>query len=621
MGKKRGGARPGKGGKMLFSVHVHNNKQIHKNIAKGGHVKLDASALDKKTKQSARHIVDEKSIRTMHMMKKRSEFQISESVIRNHRTSNTVTPSNFGGRTISFNGARTLDMQGRFNPRGKRAVHVYTPAEIDKKASKVFDRVYRRTGSMDKAGQAMIRASEALYRIRERRQDQNRDVQRTKTGRNRIRGKMLSRMPSGKFGISTADFIKNYNYTHGHVKGKDATLESIIDRRFMATYKPSEKEIHSYQIRTLAKFMREKRFREDFTGTYAASQRLEKNDKTFKIPLVRVGENAALSKAFIKRYGKRNLVDSSGGLFRDKNGVIDYKYYSDLVRWKNAMHALSQREYRRNHKKGYADNVSKLSSKFTPSFLKHHRPEGWASNRAGDANRMAIAFGRTTQYSAFRSIQLPKGVEYKLRKIRASVIRSLEIATVEAQSQLMRELEYIKEWHNVTGNAYTGIVSAAYVTTDRVTVRKIYEQMPGVKGRRATRGKLSAGVYRQYMQRVKGKKYSIQHKATGAHVYVGRKFDDPSSYFYISDKGQFSHTTGGYAYKEALSMLNQFNPRLTEGLIGGDTKLKGTVAMLKVVSGSPEYIDNLKTSAGGSIMSFAYQRAVEILREKTKHIQ
>lgn len=257
-------------------------------------------------------------------------------------------------------------------------------------------------------------------------------------------------------------------------------------------------------------------------------------------------------------------------------------------------------------------------STWKPSWLKKIVPEQWAAKEALRSSFYAKHIGGATQYHPWQRINVPKGVSSKIRRIRTEIIKKAEIATVEAQAQLMRELEYVKNWSNLTGNAYTGIVSAAYVTTDMVTVRKIYEQMPGVNGRRATRGKLSNGVYKRYYRKENGTKKSLKHK--NAHVYIGKYFDNPSQYFFIKDRGQFESTSGGFAYKEALSMLNAFNPRMTGGDSSGTSKLKGVVASIKVVSGTPEYIDRLSTASGGSIMMYALQRAEEILGQKIKQI-
>lgn len=332
----------------------------------------------------------------------------------------------------------------------------------------------------------------------------------------------------------------------------------------------------------------------------------------------KVDDTIRFSKAFERRYGKKRLY-SNGDVHRDDDGAINVRKYAQIIAEHNKAHLKAQRDYRarlREKHPASPKTMSHIFGKWAPKFIKGFQPADWAK-RSLVANTFA---GYKNQFSSWVKPKIPDGIQSKLRKIRQQIIHNAEIATVEAQAQLMRELEYVKDWHNLTGNAYTGIMSAAYVTTDRLTVRKIYEQMPGVKGRRATRGKISAGKYKRFYRKSGGHRENL--KDTGAHVYISRLFDRPSHYVFINaDKSNFVSTSGGYAYKEALSILNQFDPRMTFNESTGETrKQKGLVATLKVVSGSPEYIDTLQTNGGNPIMLIALQRAEEILQQKLKHL-
>lgn len=276
---------------------------------------------------------------------------------------------------------------------------------------------------------------------------------------------------------------------------------------------------------------------------------------------------------------------------------------------------IQKRDYRRSldplvgtRKRGRPPR--EVPTKYIPMFQRGFVPAEWAKQAHG----ITKAIGYNNGQAAWVKLRtVPPGIKSKIERIRQETIRGISAATLEAQVRLMRELEYYKDWNNVTGNAYTGIVSLAYVSSARLTYRKQTAQMPGVQGRKATRGKISKGQYKRYYKTANGKKTALKEK--GAQVYIGRRFDNPSQYFFIdANKVDFQPTTGGYAYEEAKQALAAYNFNMPYKFSDGHS---GVAAVLKVVSGA-EYIDKLETKSGHPIMLIALQRAEEILQQKLK---
>lgn len=387
------------------------------------------------------------------------------------------------------------------------------------------------------------------------------------------------------------------------------TEESVDKlRRFIGglvtkDYKPlSKAEIDRLGVKTLETYIQQNRLK---------GVKVERHTRT-------VNDDFKFSKHFERRFGKKNLYDSNGNVFRDSDGGLNIRYYNSLIQRVDKYFRKAQRDYRKRNKlihQATPPTIDHIFHKWTPSFVKNFVAEDWAKQ----SHQINKLFKYNTPKSAWIKPGIPKSADHKLRKLRQEIIRKTNIATMEAQDQLMRELEYVKQWNNLTGNAYTGIMSAAYVTTDRMSVHKEYKQLPGVRGRRATRGKISAGRYKRYYRTSNGQRESLKTK--GARVYITRSFDNPSHYVFINaDSVSFKETSGKMAYDEALSILNAFNPRMDMNNSGQTMKHKGVVATLKVVSGASEYTDDLKTAGGNPIMLVALQRAEQILAEKMKHL-
>lgn len=312
-------------------------------------------------------------------------------------------------------------------------------------------------------------------------------------------------------------------------------------------------------------------------------------------------------RAIVKAYGSGVVpqkVRETGIWWFDKKlrgGRYERRLNPELEKYLNAkkkLRALQKREYRRRKDPlvGTRPRGGTFRTREHLGFMHDWKPS--------EAFLKAHAQSRFLNYErGTESAMFMKNFGLKLvGRLRGAI----DSVVIEAQEQLMREIEGVKAWHNLTGNAYTGIVSAAYVSSRSVR-NSHFRQMPGVRGRKATMGKLSKGNHpHRYVSR-NGTRERLNHSR--AKVFIGRRFDDPENYFFIKDTGQFETTTKGYAYKEALDLLTKFNP-------SQEYRQKGIIAAIKVATGTPEYIDRLKTTHGSSIMLFAMQRAEEILLQK-----
>lgn len=167
---------------------------------------------------------------------------------------------------------------------------------------------------------------------------------------------------------------------------------------------------------------------------------------------------------------------------------------------------------------------------------------------------------------------------------------SLLASSYKAETRLMKELDEIKQWSNLTGNASTGLISSFYFRskTGRRTMRRAEPMKLPSAQKRATRKMLGSSS-----DFAKGKA-------------VGRFYDNRQRWFSISmSESSFMHTTGETAYNRARKMISSFNPKESE---------KSTIATIIVVSGA-DYIHTLDTTYGGSIMMYARERAEQLVQE------
>lgn len=184
-------------------------------------------------------------------------------------------------------------------------------------------------------------------------------------------------------------------------------------------------------------------------------------------------------------------------------------------------------------------------------------------------------------------------------------------AGVHSQKELLDIIGRNVGWRNLTGNAYTGLVSMLVIRTNSSYNHKYIKSVAEHQGKRkrATRTMFSTN----------GKRGNYSHFHKGSRMpkrmWIGLRYDKPDSYFFIADKGQM-HTTekgGRYAYNEALDMLNEASNRLNSK----EEKSERYIT-LRIVSGA-EYIEHMNVKGGqGSIMDLAREEAQRLVKEKLK---
>lgn len=177
---------------------------------------------------------------------------------------------------------------------------------------------------------------------------------------------------------------------------------------------------------------------------------------------------------------------------------------------------------------------------------------------------------------------------YALRlRISAKVERAIRDGMMQAQEDALKALNDAKNWNNLTGNAYTGLVSMVYLRLKGKDIRRTKSVAQATSGKKtmATRSMISPGRYGT--RRTDGNSLQLTKKG----VFHGRRYDNPNSWFSISDRGQFVPTSGKYAYTEAKEILNASSYKLPTS--------RGSYAAMRLASGapyihiiSPEFMDN-----------------------------
>lgn len=182
-------------------------------------------------------------------------------------------------------------------------------------------------------------------------------------------------------------------------------------------------------------------------------------------------------------------------------------------------------------------------------------------------------------------------------KINMSVAAAIHTSLFHAQEELLKEMQGLIGWKNLTGNAYTGLVSMIYYNTRFGSSNKMRSVAEAAgKKRRGTRKMLRPGAYRNQS--------SSKERKRG--VFFGRRYDTPDSWFSILDRGQFFDTTGHYAYDDAKQIL--------ETASQGGAKSRNT-AFLRLASGAP-YIATLDTNTGQGVLETAMQISARLVNAK-----
>lgn len=203
----------------------------------------------------------------------------------------------------------------------------------------------------------------------------------------------------------------------------------------------------------------------------------------------------------------------------------------------------------------------------------------WA---AGRANKAILRNVLRATY-----MQCPRTSSTNLLAFRRNLTIKMQVAIREgmfqAQIQFLDELKDSKmvNWRNLTGNAYTGLVTMMYLRlsgNEESRLRSLAEHEG--KRRRATRTKISPNRYR--VQRRDGN----SKNPTSRGVFHGIRYDSVNGavnerWFSIKDRGQFVATKATYAYDEAKQILNQASHKLPTS--------RGSYASLRMASGA-EYL-------------------------------
>lgn len=307
-------------------------------------------------------------------------------------------------------------------------------------------------------------------------------------------------------------------------------------------------------------------------------------------------------KAALKRFGYGILVDKKKGEFKTgiKNIVVSGQWYKDTdarnpIPYGSSRRTLDRRDIDPHLRKLLEDAYKREVEKNRRNYEKRR---GQAFSERGKYvrmkrfNRIGYGYNPSEELKGRFSNPNYKPFAITINKKLSEIGEMLLRISNEAQQQLLRELDEVKMWKNLTGNATTGIVSrfVAMNTSGRGGVLTRNLQLPSAKHKLATRGMLSPD------------------KANNG-IYSGRRYDNWKSRFYInSESVDFMETSGRYAYTEAMKMLDAINPlKLSSS--------KGTVAVISVVSGAP-YTPTLETSTGDDIMIYARDRLEQILMQK-----
>lgn len=317
----------------------------------------------------------------------------------------------------------------------------------------------------------------------------------------------------------------------------------------------------------------------------------------------------SLSDRIQKRLGYKGYYDSLG--LSDKQYQSGASY---IVPTAKGVKQFGQKFFLENLVGGNGqvlvrDGKSVLRLKSSTSFLKEGYEKLDAFFNKWERRKVSLARYREKRGRASRS-QL---VQFNQLRGRLSqrVSDALFKAGVHSQKELLDIIGRNVGWRNLTGNAYTGLVSMLVIRTNSSYNHKYIKSVAEHQGKRkrATRTMFSTN----------GKRGNYSHFHKGSRMpkrmWIGLRYDKPDSYFFIADKGQM-HTTekgGRYAYNEALDMLNEASNRLNSK----EEKSERYIT-LRVVSGA-EYIEHMNVKGGqGSIMDLAQKEAERLVEEKLK---
>ena len=213
---------------------------------------------------------------------------------------------------------------------------------------------------------------------------------------------------------------------------------------------------------------------------------------------------------------------------------------------------------------------------------------------AEDARRARKYAAARDAFKASRKGAMGAGVLGGIHQLRQRLSVNMKVAIrramYQAQEELLARLNEAVGWKNLTGNAYKGLVSLMYFQFGDGSERKMRSVAQAAGKRRlATRSKINPGSYRH--GRSTSNRYERKEK-----VFYGRRYDNPSEWFAIKDRGQFVPTSGKYSYNDARNMLN-----LAEQ---SRSSVRGSQAALMLASGA-EYANLLSTGSGMAIMEYA----------------
>lgn len=331
-----------------------------------------------------------------------------------------------------------------------------------------------------------------------------------------------------------------------------------------------------------------------------------------------IGGKYVLSRQGVKRFGKYKHQGMAGLFdpktkqpwgYDKKTGLFDFAQVSQLMAIASARHAEYMRQWRRDN--------GMIKGRHVSPFKGTYNGQRITSNKEKIREFLGIINS----------------------KLSTSMRVKMNMALIAAQNEIMKKLEEAKGWNNLTGNAYTGIMSMVTLALGRsgddVKVNK--SQMPGVRRKRGTRGKLSKGTHKKvyrtttstktekeaYYIDFKGHKLKRYRDVTKKvktrqlvnkydDSYTGRRYDNPSEYFHISEEraAQFMRTNKKYSYDDAMQMLG-----MEHSAMGKLDLKKGTALKFVLVSGA-EYVTQLSSYGGANIMEYARDIAPKIIAEK-----